>query len=186
MNLEGSVSSAVVAKNLVGYLCISGLDIILNAMILFADMSKGSGSGEFLPVHTDHAILDSRQYFILAIASSSVQIVLHFVLVFWYFFLVWKTFPFRFGMLKRLIWQEFPVLFWVPFNFLLFAAERGYRMAILITQDGNVITIYENWIYLIVFYTRQIFSLIIFAASLKAAIEIASPSYYKPNKWLVN
>ena len=33
----------------------------------------------------------------MATILSGVQIVVHFSLIFWYFFLIWKTFMFRFG-----------------------------------------------------------------------------------------
>lgn len=116
----------------------------------------------------------------MGFASVGLQVVLHLVLVFWFFFLVWKTFPFRFGMLKKLIVHEFPVLFWVPFSFALFLAERGYRVAMMLNQTSNVITIYEDPVYLTLFYTRQIFSLFFMAACMKSAIQVASPTYYKP------
>ena len=57
-----------------------------------------------------------------------IQLIMHFCLIFWFFFLIWKTFLFRFGLLGRLMKREFPILLVVPFNFLLFLAETGIRV----------------------------------------------------------
>jgi hypothetical protein len=71
------------------------------------------------------------------------------MLLFWFFFLVWKTFLFRFGLLRRLLFKEMPVLNFVPINFALFFAERIlriYYLMIVSNADGshkwNVITLY--------------------------------------------
>lgn len=52
---------------------------------------------------------------------------MQFCLIFWFFFLVWKTFLFRFGLLGKLMKKEFPILLIVPINFLLFLAETALR-----------------------------------------------------------
>ena len=99
------------------------------------------------------------------------------MLVFWFFFLVWKTFLFRFGMLKKLLFQEMPGLLFMPLNFLLFVAERVLRIYYLtIDKNGddshawNVVSIYQNWVYMIVFWVRNLFVVFFFAAAIKAGI----------------
>ena len=57
---------------------------------------------------------------------TGAQTILHFILIFWYFFLVWKTFMFRFGMIRKLA-DIFPILYLAPVNFLLFIFERALR-----------------------------------------------------------
>jgi hypothetical protein len=58
---------------------------------------------------------------------------MHFCLIFWFFFLVWKTFLFRFGLLGMLMKKEFPILLVVPLNFILFLIETGLRMVTIYT-----------------------------------------------------
>ena len=53
---------------------------------------------------------------------------MQFILIFWAFTLMWKTFLFRFGLLSRLFVREFPLLFFIPLNFILFLGEKGYRI----------------------------------------------------------
>ena len=53
---------------------------------------------------------------------------MQFILIFWAFTLMWKTFLFRFGLLSRLFVREFPLLFFIPINFLLFLGEKAYRI----------------------------------------------------------
>jgi len=84
-----------------------------------------------------------------------------------------------------------PVLLFVPLNFLLFIAERIlriYYLTISKTDDGShkwsVVSIYSNWVYMIVFWCRNLFVVFFFAAVIKAGIQVGHPSYYKPQKWL--
>ena len=62
--------------------------------------------------------------FVFAGANALMQ----FLLIFWAFTLLWKTFLFRFGLISRLFNREFPLLFFIPIHFLLFGAERAYRI----------------------------------------------------------
>ena len=173
------MSPTTITKNIVGFLAIMTVDIVLNSIVLFQDMWSN------LPNPPSDNQINRGLAMVLAIVGSSLQVILHLILIFWYFFLVWKTFPFRFGMLKRLLWSEFPVLMFVPLNFVLFVAERGYRLSKLIPIKADIVTLYDDPIYLVLFYTRQVVALIIFAASIKAAIQVGHPSYYKPTKWLI-
>ena len=56
---------------------------------------------------------------------------MHFCLIFWFFFLIWKTFLFKFGLVGKLMKREFPILLLVPFGFLLFIIETGLRVVSL-------------------------------------------------------
>ena len=51
---------------------------------------------------------------------------MHFALIFWDFFLIWKTFLFRFGQVKKLA-EWFPIVYLIPVNFLIFTFERALR-----------------------------------------------------------
>ena len=53
---------------------------------------------------------------------------MHFCFIFWFFFLIWKTFLFRFGLVGRLMKREFPILIIVPLNFIAFIVETGLRV----------------------------------------------------------
>ena len=112
---------------------------------------------------------------------------MHFCIIFWSFFLIWKTFLFKFGLLGKLMKKEFPFLLLIPLNFLFFLVETGLRIVycLIVKDKKNVITIYESWIYEIFFWIRHFLTLVIFAAAVKGAIYIAHPSYYKPQKWLI-
>lgn len=106
-------------------------------------------------------------------------------MLFWYFFLVWRTFLFRFGLMKQLLIKEFPVMLFVPLNFGLFLADRLVRLqCIAFTKDWDILTLYDNWYYMLVFWVRNVTVVFMFAASLKAAIQVGNPAYYKPAKWL--
>ena len=37
------------------------------------------------------------------VVASSLQVGIQLTLIFWYFFIVWKTFPFRFGLVRELV-----------------------------------------------------------------------------------
>ena len=81
--------------------------------------------------------------------TTSLQAIIHFCIIFWYFFLVWKTFLFRFGLLERLS-REFVILKLVPLNFVIFVVERVFRLyvTLFIVDDNerlNIATIYEDW-----------------------------------------
>ena len=56
------------------------------------------------------------------------QVVMHFCFIFWFFFLIWKTFLFKFGLVGKLMKREFPILLVVPFNFVFFLIETFLRV----------------------------------------------------------
>lgn len=76
-------------------------------------------------------------------------------------------------------------MLFIPLSFIIFLADKLLRLyGILFTKDYDILTLYDCWWYQIAFWVRNITVVLIFAASLKAAIQIGHPSYYKPAKWL--
>lgn len=59
---------------------------------------------------------------------SGVSALMHLLTIFWAFTLLWKTFLFRFGLISRLFRREFPILYFIPLHFIVFAAEKAYRI----------------------------------------------------------
>lgn len=64
---------------------------------------------------------------ILVFALTGIQACLYFALVFWFFFLIWKTFPFRYGLLGNLM-KEVPILFATPICIILYFVEKALRI----------------------------------------------------------
>ena len=117
--------------------------------------------------------------------ASSIQVGLQLTLLFWYFFLVWKTFPFRFGLLRQLIVEEVPVIMFVPVNFILYFSERLLRLHYIEwNKYDDIVSLYDNGVYMAVFWARNLFSVFMFAVSVKSVIQLGHPDYYKPSKWL--
>ena len=92
MNAEGLMSAGGLSKKIVSYLALMSLDIFFSTFIIFLDLSKTLASDKNVnaPFNSDG---DASMVAIL----SGIQMVVHFLLIFWYFFLIWKTFMFRFG-----------------------------------------------------------------------------------------
>ena len=120
MNAEGLVSAGGLSKKIVSYLIVLCLDLFISVFVVFIDVSNQlkSDNNPNAPFGRDDEMI--------FMALSALQLVLHFVLIFWYFFLIWKTFMFRFGELKRLA-SYFPILYLAPLNFLFFVFERALR-----------------------------------------------------------
>ena len=53
------------------------------------------------------------------------------------------------------------------------------------SKSWNVETIYSNPVYMIVFWIKNLFTAIMFAAGMYSAIRVAHPNYFKPAKWYV-
>ena len=97
-------------------------DLYMSSLVMFSDMDSGQvASNQSYNGHNTKR--DRNDVFIV----SGVQVVLYLVLLFWYFFLIWKTFLFRFGLLGQLI-KDFPVIVGMPIFFGIFVAERGARI----------------------------------------------------------
>ena len=119
MNAEGLMSAGGLSKKIVSFLILITLDIFLSMFVIFVDMSGDMGSD----LNTNSPFTSLKDF---GMIGSAVQLVIHFMLIFWYFFLVWKTFMFRFGLLKKLA-SIFPILYLAPINFLAFCFERALR-----------------------------------------------------------
>jgi len=96
---------------------------------------------------------------------------------------------FKFGLLGKLLTREFPVLIAALINFGFFLVERILRLRYSVLDEvDDVITLYENPVYQIVFWIRNIckftyltsVSILVFAAGMKSAVQVGSPSYYIP------
>ena len=121
MNAEGLMSAGGLSKKIVSFLILVCIDIFLSCYIVFIDLSENLSSDKNV-----NAPFDTSADKGFASAISALQLVLHFCLIFWYFFLIWKTFMFRFGLLRKLA-GLFPILYLAPLNFLAFTFERALR-----------------------------------------------------------
>ena len=119
MNSEGLMSAGGLSKKIISFLILMTLDVFFSSYIVFIDMSDYLADDK-----NPNAPFSSQamSFFML----SGVQAILHFCLIFWFFFLIWKTFMFRFGLLRKLAGM-FPILYLAPINFLAFAFERALR-----------------------------------------------------------
>jgi len=121
MNAEGLLSAGGLSKKIVSYLILIAIDTFFSTYILFIDLSRN------LPSDLNaNAPFNMGAEVLLVHIFSGVQLFIHFTIIFWFFFLIWKTFMFRFGQLRKLA-GFFPVLYLAPLNFLAFTFERALR-----------------------------------------------------------
>ena len=140
MNAEGLVSAGGLSKKIFSFLILITLDIFLSVFMVFVDLSGDMGSSA-----SPNAPHENWKDF--GIIGSAAQLVIHFLLIFWYFFLVWKTFMFRFGLLSKLA-GIFPILYLGPVNFLAFCFERALRYVSQISQHYcELISYHCNFVY---------------------------------------
>ena len=52
-------------------------------------------------------------------------------------------------------------------------------------QDKNPYTIYDNGLWQVFFWVKNIVSLVAYASCIKTCIFVMHPSYYKPYRWFV-
>ena len=121
MNAEGLMSAGGLSKKIVSFLLLTILDTFFSVYIVFIDLSKTLAHPK-----SENAPFSLGSENDLATLVSGLQLVLHFVLIFWYFFLIWKTFMFRFGLVRKLA-SIFPILYLAPVNFLAFTFDRALR-----------------------------------------------------------
>ena len=86
------MSAGGLSRKIVTFLVLMLADIFFSCYIIFIDLSKTLGSSKSV-----NAPFNLAGDATLATILSGVQIIVHFCLIFWYFFLIWKTFMFRFG-----------------------------------------------------------------------------------------
>ena len=130
--------------------------------------------------------LDEGAYALSAIIMTIIQLVIQFSILLWLFFLFWRTFPFRFGMVYMLF-KEFPLLLSVAiFNIAFLVGERltkGYFQIIKSDRD-SLHRVYEYWGYRIIFVIRNFLTPIAYGVCLKSSITVGDPDLYKPYKWI--
>ena len=183
-------------------------------MILTLDLISSSAS-QFTAMNMDPTPLSRKSHINMQLNNTfnfvfaGISALMHFLTIFWAFTLLWKTFLFRFGLISRLFKSEFPLLFLIPLHFVLFAAEKGYRLVstsllnqsnIFILQVyylqpvketgkpdvwGTPISIHDDWKFQILFWFKSIIALIAYAGCIKTSIYVMHPSYYKPYRWFV-
>ena len=86
------MSAGGLSRKIVTFLVLMLCDIFFSSYIIFIDLSKRLGNDKNV-----NAPFNKGADAAMATILSGVQIVVHFSLIFWYFFLIWKTFMFRFG-----------------------------------------------------------------------------------------
>ena len=167
MNVENYVASSTITNKVMLLFIIVSLDALLHCAAIFCDMNSELGL-----VDEDSPSGGNKNLpFYIGLVCAGLQVVLQLSLLFWYFFLVWRTFLFRFGLLRQLIVTELPIMLYIPVNFLIFIADRILRFqGIFFTKDYDIMTLYENWWYQIAFWLRNISLIVIFSGTLKAAI----------------
>ena len=124
---------------------------------------------------------------VLFFVTAGVSALCQFAVIFWGFALIWQTFLFKFGLLGRLFFREFPILFLVLLHFLLFCGEIAFRIVDYVTPNkhGDPVTIMTDWKFIILLYVRRVIGVFAYAGCIKSAIEVMHPSYYKPYRWFV-
>merc|ERR1719458_802121 len=131
MNAEGLISAGGLSRKLITFLVLMLIDIFFSSYVIFIDMSKKLGSNKNV-----NAPFNKDGDATMATIFSGVQVLVHFCLIFWYFFLIWKTFMFRFGQIRKLV-KFFPVLYLAPLNSLAFFFERALRYYMLIVNTNE-------------------------------------------------
>ena len=70
-----------------------------------------------------------------------------------------------------MILKDVPVIIFVPVNFILYFTERSLRLHYIEwNKYDDIVSLYDNWLYMAVFWVRSLFCVFMFAYSLKAAI----------------
>lgn len=97
-------------------------DVICSSYLMFCDMDSKQVYSK-LSVNNHNIGLDKILVFVL----TGIQAALYIALVFWFFFLIWKTFPFRYGLLGNLM-KEVPILVATPIFIVLYLVEKFLRI----------------------------------------------------------
>ena len=165
------------------FLIILTLELVSSSMAQFMLIEKRNESLTLRQV-----TMDLKPYEVMFFVFSGISAFMHFLIFFWAFTLMWKTFLFRQGLMNQLMRNEFPSLYLIPLHFLLFALEKGYRIVSYLRVDANgewqtAISIHDDWIFLILFWLKNITGLFAYAGCIKTAIYVMHPSYYKPYRW---
>ena len=102
---------------------------------------------------------------LLAIIFNGLQVVIQLSVLFWVFFLFWKTFPFKFGLIWSLM-KEFPLLMTVVlFNIVFLIGERFSKLWLqfLGNEKLSIYDLYDSWYYRVAYYVRNMITPIAYA-----------------------
>mmetsp|Transcript_24522 Transcript_24522/g.28203 ORF Transcript_24522/g.28203 Transcript_24522/m.28203 type:complete len:140 (+) Transcript_24522:86-505(+) len=129
------------------------LNVIFNSVGNFMSIQGGY-------VDANSALKDHNESLqkIIALVFTALQIVIELCILFWLFFLFWKTFPFRFGLVGTLF-KEFPLLMSIVLiNIIFVVAERFTKIYLqFIGRDKlTIYELYDNWGYRIAYYVRNL------------------------------
>uniref|UniRef100_A0A7S3J7L7 Uncharacterized protein n=2 Tax=Euplotes harpa TaxID=151035 RepID=A0A7S3J7L7_9SPIT len=118
------------------------LNVIFNSVGNFMSIQGGY-------VDANSALKDHNESLqkIIALVFTALQIVIELCILFWLFFLFWKTFPFRFGLVGTLF-KEFPLLMSIVLiNIIFVVAERFTKIYLqFIGRDKlTIYELYDNW-----------------------------------------
>lgn len=103
-------------------LVIMTVDMVCNSWIVFLDMDSKQVANPS-QITNSQVNADKITVFVL----TGVQVVMYLALMFWFFFLIWRTFPFRFGLIGRLL-KEVPIVILVPVIMVIFLVEKFLRL----------------------------------------------------------
>ena len=123
MNAEGLMSAGGLSKKIVSFLILVCIDIFLSCYIVFIDLSENLSSDKNV-----NAPFDTSADKGFASAISALQLVLHFCLIFWYFFLIWKTFMFRYTLMGKLRETFYWAINIAVLNGIFFLGATGLRI----------------------------------------------------------
>ena len=101
MNSQALEAAGGLTKNLVIFLFIMTIDVFFSCYYCFSDFD--SGYLERGVAINDDPKMDTNFVKMFVFYGSGGQVLFQLILLFWYFFLVWKTFLFNYGMIRRLI-----------------------------------------------------------------------------------
>ena len=121
MRINTLISSGSYSRKLLVLYFLLFSDIFCNTFIVFCDFTEGLNEKYSKNTAAENGMMIGQLLNVL-------QCVFQLGLIFWFFFLIWKTFLFRFGLLGMLF-REFRTFFLLlPANFTMFLVERLYRM----------------------------------------------------------
>jgi hypothetical protein len=165
------------SRKLVVFYIFIALDIGINYFSYYVEMVKPSSS-------TSSDDYDYGQGSGLAYALIAIQAILNVLVCCWIFLLIWRTFLFKYGLIG-LLCREFRVLFiLIPINFVLFGAEKAYRLLLLVSEDEDAISIWNAPGYVLIYWVRNLFMLGYYLFMIEHSLLLGEPQYYKPQKWL--
>mmetsp|Transcript_29118 Transcript_29118/g.52094 ORF Transcript_29118/g.52094 Transcript_29118/m.52094 type:complete len:178 (+) Transcript_29118:2292-2825(+) len=164
------------SRKIVVFYSFIALDIGFNYFSYYIEIKEPEDS-------TSSDEYDYGQGQILGFAIIAIQAILQILVCCWIFLLIWQTFLFRYGLIG-LLCREFKMLFiMMPLNFVLFGAEKAYRL-LLLMGDEDAISIWNAPGYQIIYWVRNLFMLAYYLMMIEHSLLLGEPQYYKPQKWL--